>query len=171
MYDADYAPATRDADGRPWCALCHSIDGNHPLDDPENDRSFVSTAFVPARYIQGNRLFTGLVPVFGVACREHGVTWIFYDTIPDGWTRVRLRTGHGIATGRVPESELVWPDHAGRPTPDGYDHIVYFDPDLTPRSCSACGDKAIVYARGPPEPDAVAFPRGGYFCEQHAAER
>ena len=170
-YDADYAPAHRSDAGVPWCALCHSLDGDHPLDDPCNDRSFPTMAHVPAQHIQGDRLFAGVVPVFGVACRVHDVTWIYHDTVPDGWTRVRIRTPHGLADGRVPESELVWPDRAERPTPDGYDHIVYFDPDRGGRTCSACGDRAIVYARDPPDPDAVAFPRGGYFCEHCASER
>lgn len=170
-YDVGYAPAVRDDNERPWCALCHSLDGNHPLDDPHNDRAYVTTTRVPNQHVQGRRLFSGLVPVFAVACEVHEVAWIYHDVIPGGWTRVRIRTPHGLANGRVPESELVWPDHAARPTPDGYDHIVYFDPEYTDQSCSVCGDRAIVYARDPPDPDAVAFPRGGYFCEQHAAER
>lgn len=54
-------------------------------------------------------------------------------------------------------------------TVGGYSHVVPMK-EHNYRSCSVCGDRAVVHVRDPIDPEEAEFPRGAFLCDDHVSD-
>ena len=169
MTDLDLHPASKTGD-RDYCPLCVERSAE-PLPHPLGEADYHTPGTVqlsPGRFIDSGRAFDSVTPAFAVICEKHGIAVLTQTGLTDGWVGVRVRTKHGTAHTRVPVDCTT--HRPAYPDPDGYDHVVLLG-EYNFHDCSNCGGEATIYARDPPDPDAVEYPSGAFFCDECGYDR
>ena len=170
MTDTDLYPCST-RDGTDYCPECLAAASTPEAAPPLGAASYHSPRTIQirsSRIEDSERAFADSVVAFAVTCERHEMTVAAMTGVSDGWVAVRIRTDHGRGHTRVPVAEIQ--DRPVKRGPDGYDHVVEMG-EYNFHDCSVCNTPADYFARDPPDPDAVEFPSGAYFCQDCADDR